>query len=99
VPRSLADLHLRPYYGDRDEADNLYYNEAKARTTAFHAYATLYARVRNKRYTLAVRRLTNGDTAAEVLTEFLRLLNDFDFEVKVLYVNSEFYDGECLTLT
>jgi hypothetical protein len=65
----VVDLHLRPYYGDRDETDGLYYNEAKAGTTAFHAYATLYARVRNKRYTLAVRRLTDGDTAAEVLAE------------------------------
>jgi hypothetical protein len=94
----VVDLHLRPYYGDRDETDGLYYNEAKAGTTAFHAYATLYARVRNKRYTLAVRRLTDGDTAAEVLAEFFGLLDDFDFEVKALYVDSEFYDGKCLTL-
>ena len=35
------------------------YSQAKAGTTAFHAYATLSARVRNKRYTLAVRRLTD----------------------------------------
>jgi len=44
----VADLHLRPYYGDQDETDCLYYSEAKAGTTAFHAYATLYARVNNK---------------------------------------------------
>jgi len=50
----VADLHLRPYYGDEDETDGLYHSEAKDGTTAFHAYATLYARVRNKRYTLAV---------------------------------------------
>jgi len=41
--------------------------EAKRGTTSFHAYATLYARVRNKRYTLAVRRLEDGDTASSVL--------------------------------
>jgi hypothetical protein len=40
----VVDLHLRPYYGD----------EATDGTIAFHAYAALYARVRNKRYTLAV---------------------------------------------
>ena len=94
----VVDLHLRPYYGDRDEADGLYYNEAKAGTTAFHAYATLYAHVRNKRYTLAVRRLTDGDTASGVLAEFLALVDSLDFEVKALYVDSEFYDGKCLTL-
>ena len=94
----VVDLHLRPYYGDEDETDGLYYNEAKDGTTAFHAYATLYARVRNKRYTLAVRRLTDGDTASSVLAEFLGLVDSFDFEVKALYVDSEFYDGKCLTL-
>ena len=94
----VVDFHLRPYYGDEDETDGLYYNEAKRGTTAFHAYATLYARVRNKRYTLAVRRVTHGDTASDVLAEFLGLVDDFDFEVKAVYVDSEFYDGNCLTL-
>ena len=94
----VVDFHLRPYYGDRDETDGLYYNEAKDGTTAFHAYATLYARVKNKRYTLAVRRLTDGDTASSVLAEFFGLVDDFDFEVKAVYVDSEFYDGKCLTL-
>jgi len=94
----VVDLHLRPYYGDEDETDGLYSNEAKAGTTAFHAYATLYARVKNKRYTLAVRRLTDGDTASSVLAEFFGLVENFDFDVKALYVDSEFYDGKCLTL-
>ena len=94
----VVDFHLRPYYGDEHETDGLYYNEAKRGTTAFHAYATLYARVRNKRYTLAVRRVTLGDTASDVLAEFLGLVDDFDFEVKAVYVDSEFYDGNCLTL-
>jgi len=40
---------------------------AKRGTTAFHAYATLYARVKNKNATsLAVRRLKDGDTASSV---------------------------------
>jgi len=94
----IADLHLRPYYGDEDDTDGLYHSEAKRGTTAFHAYATLYARVNNKRYTLAVRRLTDGDTASDVLAEFLGLLNTFEFDVKAVYLDSGFYDGKCLTL-
>jgi len=54
-------------YGDEDDTDGLYHHSvAKRGTTAFHAYATLYARVKNKRYTLAVRRLKDGDTASSV---------------------------------
>jgi len=51
------------FYGDEDDTDGLYHSVAKRGTTAFHAYTTLYARVKNKRYTLAVRRLKDGDTA------------------------------------
>ncbi|MDQ2056448.1 ISH3 family transposase [Halobellus sp. H-GB7] len=94
----VADLHLRPYYGDEDETDGLYHSEAKRGTTAFHAYATLYARVKNKRYTLAVRRLVDGDTASTVLAEFLGILDGLDLSVKAVYLDREFYDSKCLTL-
>ena len=93
-----ADLHLRPYYGDEDDTDDLYHSEAKRGTTAFHAYATLYARVKNKRYTLAVRRLEDGDTASSVLAEFLGVLDGLDAEVKAVYLDRGFYDSKCLTL-
>ena len=45
-----------------------------------------------------MRRLTDGDTASSVLTEFFGLVDSFGFEVKALYVDSEFYAGKCLTL-
>ena len=77
-----ADRHLRPYYGDEDETDGIYHSEAKRGTTAFYAYATLYTRVTNKRYTLAVRRLVDGNTASSVLAEFLELLDGIDVTVE-----------------
>jgi len=45
-----------------------------------------------------VRRLTDGDTASDVLAEFLGLLNNFDFDVKAVCLDSGLYDGKCLTL-
>ncbi len=94
----VADLHLRPYYGDEDETNGLYHSEAKRGTTAFHAYATLYARVKNKRFTLAVRRLEDGNTASSVLAAFLGVLDGLDFSVKAVYLDREFYDSKCLRL-
>ncbi|NGM71378.1 ISH3 family transposase [Natronolimnobius sp. AArcel1] len=93
-----VDLHLRPYYGDEDETDGIYHSQAKRGTTAFHAYAILYARVTNKRFTLAVRRLEDGDTASSVLAEFLGVLDGLDFSVKAVYLDREFYDSKCLTV-
>jgi len=92
-----ADLHLRPY-GDEDDTDGLYHSVAKRGTTAFHAYATLYARVKNKRYTLAVRRLKDGDTASSVPAEFFGVLDGLDAGVKAVYLDRGFYDSKCLTL-
>jgi len=85
-------------YGDEDDTDGLYHSVAKRGTTAFHAYATLYARVKNKRYTLAVRRLKDGDTASSVLAEFFGVLDGLDAGVKAVYLDRGFYDSKCLTL-
>jgi len=54
--------------------------------------------VKNKRHTLAVRRLEDGDTASSVLAEFLGVLNGLDTEVKAVYLDRGFYDSKCLTL-
>ena len=98
----VADLHLDPYHGDEDETEALYFSEAKRGTTTFHAYATLYARVRNKRYTLAVRQLIAGDTTSDVLAEFLELLDGLDLGVKAVYLDRGFYKvpvSHCYTRT
>ncbi len=94
----VADLHFDPYYGDKDETEALYSSLAKRGTTTFHAYATLYARVRNKRYTLAVRQLVAGETSSDVLSEFLELLDGLDLGVKAVYLDREFYNSTCLGL-
>ena len=93
------DLHLRPYYGEEwNSVEELYESLARGGTTTFHGYATLYARVRNKRYTLAVRRLTDGDTASSILAELLGMLEGLDLEIMAVYLDREFYDTYCLTL-
>ncbi len=76
----VADLHLDPYYGDENETESLNFSQTKRGTTAFHAYATLYVRVRHKRYTLAVRQLEASESTSDVLAEFLTLLDGLDTE-------------------
>ena len=93
-----ADLHLDPYYGDEDETEALYFSQAKRGTTTFHAYATLYVRVRNKRYTLAVRQLVVGDSTCDVLAKFLELLKGLDLRVKVVDLDRGFYNSTGLEL-
>jgi len=94
----VADLHLDPYYGDEDETEALYSSQAKRGTTAFHAYATLYARVRNKRYTLAVRQLVAGETTSDVPLSFLNCFDGLDLGVKAVYLDRGFYNSTGLKL-
>ena len=95
----VADLHLRPYYGEEYDSDEeLYESLAKAGTTTFHGYATLYARVCNKCYTLAACRPTDSNTASSILAELLGVLEGLDLGVKADYLDREFYDTYCLTL-
>ena len=54
--------------------------------------------MKNNRYTLAVRRVANGDTASSVLAGCPGLLDDFDCTVKAVSVDPVCYDGTCLTL-
>ena len=88
----VVDLHLRPYYGDEDDRVGFYHSEAKCGTTAVHAYTTLFTRVRNNRYTLAVTPSLRRRTASSILAEFLGVLDNFDVGVKAVYLNREFYD-------
>ena len=73
-----TDLHLDPYYGEEEETEALHFSKAKPGTTALHAYATLYVRVRNKPYTLAVRQLIANKTNGDVLGESIELLYGLD---------------------
>ena len=93
------DLHLRPYCSEEyDPEEDLYEPLAKAGMTIFYGYTTLYARVRSKRYTLAVRRLTDDDTASSILAELLGVLEGLDCEVKAVYHDRKLYDTYCVTL-
>jgi len=59
----------------------------------------LYARVKNKRYTLAVRRPQRRRyRKRNSLAEFFGVLDGLDAGVKAVYLDRGFYDGKCLTL-
>jgi len=94
-----ADLHLRPPTTVTKTTQTASITGSKRGTTAFHAYATLYARVKNKRYTLAVRRLKDGDTASSVpLSSSVSSTALTPGSRPSTYLDRGFYDSKCLTL-
>lgn len=87
------DLHLLPYYGNPSdiEAPYIYRSQAKAGTTSFFAYATVYVICRHKRVTLAIHAIHRQETLVATVTYLLAMLAPLRIRVKRLYLDRGFY--------
>jgi hypothetical protein len=91
--RLAIDLHLIPYYGTatQTEAPYICRSQAKAGTTTFFAYATIYVICRNKRVTLGIHAVHRQETQVATLTYLLAMLHPLKVKVKRLYLDRGFY--------
>jgi Transposase DDE domain len=91
--RLAIDLHLIPYYGKPTdiEANYVYRSQAKAGTTRFFAYATVYAICRNKRVTLAIHAVPCTETLVATLTYLLAIIHPLQMRIELLCLDRGFY--------
>jgi putative transposase len=91
--RLAIDLHLIPYYGKPTdiEANYVYRSQAKAGTTRFFAYATVYAICRNKRVTIAIHAVPCTETLVATLTYLLAIIHPLRIGIKLLCLDRGFY--------
>jgi hypothetical protein len=91
--RLAIDLHLIPYYGAAEETVRpyLYRSQAKAGTTTFFAYATVYVIRCHQRVTLAIHAIPRGETLVATLTYLLARLTPIRVKVERLYLDRGFY--------
>jgi putative transposase len=91
--RIAIDLHLIAYYGTPGaaEAPYIYRSQAKAGTTSFFAYATVYVICRNKRVTLGIHAVHYQETLVATVTVLLAMLHSLRIRVKRLYLDRGFY--------
>jgi Transposase DDE domain len=67
------DLKLVPYHGQPlHDPKEVYRSKARDGTSHFHAYATAYVVRHGQRFTVAVARVTKGQSLKEVIRELLR---------------------------
>ena len=93
-PRNIAvDIVLVPYYGtvDEEESDFLIRSQARAGTTHFFGYATLYLLHKNERYTLTMRCVRNSESLLETLCWLLDRFEALGGLIKRLYLDAGFY--------
>jgi len=101
IPKSLGmrgrrvaiDLIELPYHGtvEQEHQAEVCRGKAKHGTTHFFTYATAYAVVNGKRYTLALCRVTAQMTMDHVLERLFQYLDPLGIKVKVLLLDRGFY--------
>jgi hypothetical protein len=91
--RVAMDLVALPYHGTVDEAhqDEVCRSKAKGGTTHFFTYATAYAVVRGRRYTLAMCRVRAKQTMDHVVRTLLARLATLGIRMKLLLLDRGFY--------
>lgn len=91
--RLAIDLHLLPYYGQPSEAEApyIYRSQAKAGTTSFLAYATVYVIRAHRRVTLAIHAVRRGETMVAIITRLLDAMDTLAVKVERLYLDRGFY--------
>jgi predicted small integral membrane protein len=96
--RIAIDLIALPYHGTVDAAhqDEVCRSKAKCGTTHFFTYATAYAVVRGRRYTLALCRVRAKQTMDYVVRALLARLVTLGIRVKLLLLDRGFYSVRVL---
>jgi hypothetical protein len=82
-----------PYYGQASEAEApyIYRSQAKAGTTSFLAYTTVYVIRAHRRVTLAIHAVRQGETMVAIITRLLDAMDTLAVKVKRLYLDRGFY--------
>jgi hypothetical protein len=73
------------------EVPYIYRSQAKAGTTSFFAYATVYVIRAHRRVTLAIHAVRRGETMVAILTRLLDAMNPLAVKVERLYLDRGFY--------
>lgn len=85
---AAIDLTEIPYHGQHAEDDPyVRRGRAKSGTTHFYVFATLYVVKKNKRYTLAIVLMRQGEKAQDVVERLLAHGRELGLRIKRLYLD------------
>lgn len=95
-PRTAAiDLHLRPYYGDKNTR-GIYRGQFKASTKTFFAYATLLIIRRGQTYTVGLTHVVNGEEQTAIIERLLSQAAQAGLRIKRLLLDRGFYAAKTM---
>ena len=80
-----------PYYGEEENKRDTIKTKPKQGTSRFYAYASIYLILSNKRYTLALKYIRQGETLKDTIDFLLEEVESIGFKIKGLYLDREFF--------
>jgi putative transposase len=89
--RLMIDLTSIPYYGTGKNDSEIRKSKAKDGTSKFHAYMTVYAVVRNHRYTIAIRYVRKEEELSAVVKDTLDGILGLNLNIRQVLADKEFY--------
>jgi putative transposase len=90
--RLIIDFTNIPYYGsEMKDPSEIRKSKAKSGTSKFHAYMTIYAVVRNHRYTIAIRYIRRKEELASVLKDAMTDILGLNLNIREVLADKEFY--------
>ncbi|MEG3224174.1 MAG: hypothetical protein BME94_01285 [Methanobacteriales archaeon Met13] len=95
LPRKAQSLAIDfvniPFYGEEENTGDTIRTKPRQGTSRFYAYATIYLILRNKRYTLAVKYIRQGESLEDTIDFLLKEVENMGLKIKGLYLDREFF--------
>lgn len=92
-----VDITDIPYYGlPSDADDSIRRGKPRQGTSRFHSYITVYAWVRNHRYTIAMGLVRRGERTADALARIMDDVLGLGLHITCVYLDKEFYQGSVI---
>jgi len=76
-----------PFYGKEENEGDAIRSKAGQGTSRFYAYVSIYLILKNKRYTLAVKYIQQGESLKDTIDFFIKEVEYVGFKVKGLYLD------------
>lgn len=95
--RLAIDLHLRPYYGQRQRTP-VRGGKPKAGTKWFWAWATVAVVDRGQRWTVAMTHVKTDERIEDMLARLLDYVKEAKIPIKLLLVDREFYSAKVIAV-
>lgn len=90
------DLVLIPFYGTEQNKGDTIRSKARQGTTRFFAYASIYIVLKNKRYTLAVKYVHDGESLKDTIDFLIKEVKGCGLKIKSIYLDRQFFTVEVI---